>query len=690
VLDVAGRTVPDDLSPIAQAAASGKRTVSTLQIGPPGGDRRVFTIEAVPVPDESGRAAAVVAVFRDLTDRRESERRIAELAADLRGRAELVDALLARLPAAVALVHGPDLKVRAANARFLDLAGTGETTPAGRRVADLFPPRVVEQIAAWVARARDSGEPVRGEDVKVEGARYDAYWTYSVAPLRDGAAGREAVLLAILDTSEHVANRVEAQRSAARVEQKGAELDAVLQSLADGVVLIDDNGRVVAMNRAAEQVIGRTPEKGPPAPRLEDFPRLKHLHDPSGRVLPAEEWPAIRALAGETTDRREVYLVTEAQEKRYLSLSATPLRSRRGRLLGAAATFRDITREKEVESFKLQFIARAAHELRTPLTTIKGNLLLSLKGRFGALTPAQHDALATATRSVDAMVSLIDDLLDITRIESGRLRLFGEEVSLASLIERALPATTTLAAAKGITVGVHPSVAEVVGYWDAEKVGQVFANVLSNAVKFTRPGGRVDIRAYREAHVVTVAVRDTGIGIPRDKLALVFQPFVSVNRSDSGVRQRGTGLGLSIAQSVVEAHGGRMWAESEGTGRGTAVYFTLPLDHRRAARARVNRPARVRAGGVALEPSVIADVSADGVSVVAPDQVLSARELTVEISIPPYATVTATGPIVRVEPVEGSSHFKAGVHFQGLPESDRAAIGEWVRQERGRAANGAS
>lgn len=679
-VDLAGRALAADALPAAQAATNGRRASAVVQVGPAGGERRVLSAEATPVHDEAGRLAAVVTVFRDLTERRDTERRLAEAAGELRARTDLVEALFSRVPAALALLSGPDLRIRAANGRFFQLAGVTESPAGGRKLADVFPPVVAAQIASWVAAARERVAPGRGVDIHVEGTKREAaYWTYAVAPLKEGA--RDTVLLAVTDTSDDVANRVKAQRALERVEQKGAEIDAILKSLADGVVLLDDSGRVMAMNRAAEQILGRPSERGV-SPRIEDYPRLAQLFEPSGAAIPADASPWQRALAGEAVDRLEAYLVTEAREKRFLSLSAAPLRTRRGRLVGAAVTFRDITREKEVESFKLQFIARAAHELRTPLTTIKGNLLLALKGRFGALAPPQQEALRVATRNVDSMVSLIDDLLDLTRFETGRLRLFGEEVGLSAILDHALAQPRLLAAGKGVAIEIHPSVANVVGYWDAAKLEQVFANVLSNAVKFTPPGGRVEIRAYLEAHLVTLAVRDTGIGISREKLALVFQPFVSLHRQDQGApRQRGTGLGLSIAQSIVEAHGGRMWAESEGIGRGTAVYLTLPLDHRRAQRVRVDRPARVLAGDVAIAPSTVADLSADGASIVAPNEMLAAREVTVEIEMPGGA-VRAVGDVVRVEPVEGSARCKAGIRFRELPETARAAIVEWVRRVR--------
>ncbi len=681
-LDLAGRPLPPDLFPTAQAIAGGQRVVGVIQVGPAGGERRILSAEASPVTDADGRLIGVVTLFRDLTEKREAERRAAELAAELRARTELVEALFARLPAGLALVQGADLRLRAANDRLFELAGLPEAPLAGRRLSDLFPPLVAGQLAEWIAHARATGAAVRGTDARIEGCkRESAYWSYTVTPLRNGGGRGDTVLVALTDTTEDVAARVRAQRTTEQVEQKGAELDAVLQSLADGVVLLDGTGRVVALNRAAEQVLGRPAEKGV-RPRLEDFPWFAHLYDPAGRMIPPTELPSTLALAGETVERREAYVLTDAREKHFLLLSAAPLRDRRGRLTGAVATFRDITREKEVESFKLQFITRAAHELRTPLTTIKGNLLLALKGRFGNLAPQQQEALQTATRNVDTMVSLIDELLDITRVESGRLRLFGEEVTLSVILDRATAGVTALASGKGIALTVHGT-DDIVGYWDAPKVEQVFANVLSNAVKFTPSGGQVEVRVFREPQMVTVAIRDTGIGIPRDKLALVFRPFVSLLRREAGVpRQRGTGLGLSIAQSIVEAHGGRMWAESEGVGRGTTVYLTLPLNHRRAERVQLNLPARVLAGQTPIESSVVTDLSADGASIVAPTPVLAATRVTVEIQIPAGGALTATGEIVHVEPLEGNAQFKAGVRFQALPESDKATILEWVRRER--------
>jgi PAS domain S-box-containing protein len=240
--------------------------------------------------------------------------------------------------------------------------------------------------------------------------------------------------------------------------------------------------------------------------------------------------------------------------------------------VGAQAVARDITRQREVARMKDEFLSVVSHELRTPLTAIRGSLGLLASGRMGRLEERGQRMLEIAAQNSDRLVRLINDLLDIEKIESGREEMKREEVELARLVREVLESMQSLAESAGVkleaTVGSTPIVA------DPDRILQVLTNLVSNAVKFSTPGGTVSVRAEARENEVLVSVHDEGRGIPSDKLEAVFERFQQVDSSDAR-EKGGTGLGLPIARSIVQQHGGRLWAESE-LGKGSTFSFTLP------------------------------------------------------------------------------------------------------------------
>ena len=230
---------------------------------------------------------------------------------------------------------------------------------------------------------------------------------------------------------------------------------------------------------------------------------------------------------------------------------------------------------ERLDAEKNRFIGIVAHDLRSPasiVAMIGRSLAAMLEGR---LQPMERELLAAVERYGDFMVRLIDDLLDLSVIESGRLELKLESIDLAALAERVARYNRYLAAEKGIELAFAGGREGVFARADAAKVEQVLNNLLSNAVKFSHPGSRVEVEVAAVEGWARVSVRDQGQGIPAEELDGLFKPFGTTSvRSTSG--EKNTGLGLAIARRIVEAHGGRIWAESE-VGEGSTFCFTLPL-----------------------------------------------------------------------------------------------------------------
>ncbi len=363
--------------------------------------------------------------------------------------------------------------------------------------------------------------------------------------------------------------RLNAALEEARADR--GRLTTTLESIPDGVLVCDAEGRLVLANEAARRMLGDGFAAGAWLDEMDGDPETRTL---AGDPVPAERLPLRRALAGEPThDLRLV--VTRAGETRYLSATAAPVESGSGTRLGAVAVVRDITGQQALEALKDQFIARASHELRTPLTAIRGTLGFLRRLAGGRLEQTSQELLAIAGRSADQMFRLVEDLLDASRLTAASLRLEPESLDAAAVLGETVRLFRPAADEAGVVVrlAVEPGLRIEA---DPVKLDQVLANLLGNAVKFTPSGGSVEVSARGVDGAVEIRVSDRGVGLAREHLERVFEPFFQVDRAGGRVRPRGTGLGLTIARSLVELHGGRVWAESDGRGRGSTFVARLP------------------------------------------------------------------------------------------------------------------
>ena len=346
-----------------------------------------------------------------------------------------------------------------------------------------------------------------------------------------------------------------------RVAQQTAE--AAVDSLYDPVIVTDGQGRVQRINRAAEPLFG--PEAavlGRPFQDVTNDPRL------SMAVLDVLE--SERAVASEES-AAIVPLVVDGAERSFRQRT-TPMRDAEGRLVGAVVLLEDITHLREIDRLKSEFIAGASHELRTPLTSLEMGVHLLLEGSAGELSPKQHELLAMCRDDTMRLDKLVKDLLDLSRIESGEATPQLAAVAARDVVIDAVEPLRRQADAKGLALDINapaelPEIAA-----DRAQVERVIANLVTNAIRATERGGRIDIAAAHRNGYVAITVGDTGRGIPHDYLARVFEPFVQVPNAPAG----GAGLGLSISRRIVQAHGGQITVRSE-PGQGTTFTFTLPV-----------------------------------------------------------------------------------------------------------------
>ena len=321
--------------------------------------------------------------------------------------------------------------------------------------------------------------------------------------------------------------------------------------MTDGVLIADAGGKVTLANPAAEglfevkNAIGHTV-----AEVLRQHKLVEAWRRSRETGLPQEE-------SVELSARRQ-----------FLQLVVLPDQQSGGSLL----LVQNLTRVRRLETIRRDFISNVSHELRTPLASLKA---LTETLRDGALEDpkAAHRFLGRIETEVDALTQMAQELLELTRIESGQVPLEFKAIPAASLLLSAADRMRAQAERAGLVIRLGAPQDTTNVRADPSRLEQVLVNLIHNALKFTHPGGEVVLSVQTEKEVVRFAVRDTGVGIPVDDLERIFERFYKADRARSG---GGTGLGLSIARHIVEAHGGSIWAESE-EGRGSTFYFTIPL-----------------------------------------------------------------------------------------------------------------
>ncbi len=235
----------------------------------------------------------------------------------------------------------------------------------------------------------------------------------------------------------------------------------------------------------------------------------------------------------------------------------------------------DVTERRRIEDMKTEFVSIVSHEFRTPLTSIKGYIDLILEGDTGEINETQKEFLGIAHDETNRLAALVTDLLDVSRIEVGRIELRMEPLSVGEIINAAITYLQPQATEKAVEVTVHLSEESLQVKGDRDRANRILLNLLSNAIKYNRQGGQIDVVVSRDKGMVQVDVVDTGIGIPSADIPMLFTKFYKAGAT-AAVSTGGTGLGLFIAKSLVELHGGRIWVKSE-EGKGSTFSFTLPV-----------------------------------------------------------------------------------------------------------------
>ena len=568
-----------------------------------GGRLLDISLSVSPVRDRDGRIIGVAKVARDISEQKRLQR-------ELETQREWFRVTLSSIGDAV-IASDPGGRVTFINEPAQRLTGWPAGEAAGQPLARVFQ-IINEKTRQPVGNPSDivlrTGHVIglANHTVLIDRQGGERPIADSAAPIRSPDGRILGVVLVFRDVTDE-------RRAEDALAEQREWFEKTLESIGDAVIATDVSGHVVFMNPIAEQLTGwRLAEaRGRPCPDVFNIINensRRAVESPVARVL-AEG--AVVGLANHTV------LIAADGSERPIDDSGAPIRSRDGRIVGVVLVFRDVSdrrrgeferREAALERERLldaeraaradaerasrvkdEFVAMVSHELRTPLNAMLGWTQLMAKPDVGPEVIAR--GVDVITRNTRLQTQLISDLLDISRIVSGKLRLEIDEVQLVSVVADAIDTVQRDADAKRITIrrDLDPAVGTIAG--DAARVQQIVWNLLSNAIKFTPEGGQIAVRIRKRGGGAELTVTDTGVGIREEFLPHIFDRF---QQADQSITRRfgGLGLGLSIVKHLVELHGGTISADSAGIGQGATFTIVLPSSAGAVPEARSDAPMR--------------------------------------------------------------------------------------------------
>src|SRR5215469_2103378 len=338
-----------------------------------------------------------------------------------------------------------------------------------------------------------------------------------------------------------------------------AQQQVLFNSMLEGLLLLDRSRKIYLANRAFKNLFGVKTEL-----RGKTVMEVLRLHELAELVERAETEKQVLDYELKLPDLSE----------RWLQVNAALINNSAGEREGTILVFHDLTRLKQLERTREEFVANVSHELRTPLSLIKGYVETLLDGAKDN-PEVETKFLQTIQRNSERLQFLIEDLLTISELESGRIKMNLQSVRLHPLVDRVLEDFKTQAESRRVVLSNE--VPELIARADSDRLQQVLGNLIGNAIKYGRSDGRVGVTGHlANGSIIELCVQDDGPGIPAESLERVFERFYRVDKARSR-EQGGTGLGLSIVKHIVQSHGGKVWAKSE-LGKGATFYFTLPQD----------------------------------------------------------------------------------------------------------------
>ncbi len=631
-----------------------------------------------PVFDDDGAIGGTLVVCTETTARIVATRQEAALRLEIeRDRARLRQ-FFAQAPAGICILRGPELTFEFANDHYRSLVGGRDLV--GKPILEALPELAGQGLDGLLRGVMATGDAFVGREVSIRldrqgrGASDEAVYTFIYSPLRDAAGLVDAVVVLALDVTDEVQAKRRGEELAARLRDSEAQFQVLAETIPQLAWSARPDGHIDWYNRRWYEYTGSTFES------MQGW-GWQSVHHPDRLLDVVTEWRA--ALASGEPFEMEFPLRGRDGRYRWHLTQAVPLKDAAGHILKWFGTNTDIDASRRVAEeraallesaetarqaaelasrAKDDFLSIASHELRTPLNAILGWARMLQSGVLAQ--PDQARAIDSIERNARIQVRLIEDILDGSRIITGKLQLEIRPLDLTTVVLAAVDAVRAAADAKRISlmVDLHPAAARIIG--DPERLQQVIWNLVANAIKFTPKDGTVEVRLARVGTDVQLSVTDTGEGISADFLPHVFERF---RQADDSTRRRfgGLGLGLALVRHLVEAHGGTVSAASPGPGRGATFIVSLPVQ------AVFAQPVPVPAALMTATRSAMPQaVDLTGISVLVVDDEVDARDLVATVLRSRGADVTTASSAAEALTVIGARPFAVMVSDIGMPTSD--------------------
>ncbi len=515
---------------------------------------------ATALPDAQGEMAFLIATGIDVTLQREAELTLRESEARYR---TLIEGSLGAV-----FTHTLDGTVISINTYGAESLGYEIDEMNERPLTDFMPESQRSAFEDYLHTLTETGE-ARGsfEFSHRDGeVRVLAYRNRLI----EASTGEHYALCFAVDITERV-------RAEDRLSALTRQSNSILDSVGDGIFGTDLNGIATVCNPAAAQMLGYRPDEIETTILGRNIHSISHHTRTDGSPYPESECPIVNSVHDSKVVRVSTDVFWRKDGTSFpVEYVACPMVDN-GKATGIVVAFTDTTERRALDRMKDEFVSTVSHELRTPLTSMRASLGLIASGTLKSRPEKVDQMLGIAIGNTDRLVTLVNDILELERIGSGKAELHYGDVDVNALMHHAAELLSGTASKNNIrfifdTSGVH-------AWADNDRILQTVTNLLSNAIKFSDNGGEIHMSAYYSAPgEATIEVQDHGRGIPEDKLEVIFGRFQQVDASDSRV-MGGTGLGLAICRSIVAQHGGRVWAESE-LGKGSRFQFTLPTEPR--------------------------------------------------------------------------------------------------------------
>jgi len=364
---------------------------------------------------------------------------------------------------------------------------------------------------------------------------------------------------------------VEEEKKTAQREKD--KLKAILQGIGDAVFVIDKEYRLVLFNKVAEDISGFSAEDvlGEKYDQVLRFVYEKDQKTNNDFVDKAMETGETQFMTNHTL------LINKKGEKIPVADSSAPLKDKNGQVAGCVVVFRDVTEERKVDRMKSEFVSVASHQLRTPLTSIKLFIELLADGEAGELTAQQKDYIEDVSESTERMISLVNELLNVSRLESGRMKVEPQKIRFEDFIQKIIDDSGVLSEDKNCRIDFEKPQKKLSKIsLDPVLMRQVIHNLLTNAIYYSpKDRCKIKVKLQKKKNDYLLSVKDKGIGIPKKEQDRIFDKFFRSDKAQKA-RPEGSGLGLYINKMIVEEAGGEIWFESEGRGKGTTFYVKLP------------------------------------------------------------------------------------------------------------------